>query len=279
MAIFNNQQRIMPVYQVDENGVTLAPRATEATQALVLARLGELTDPTDTQPVSVTNLPLPAGAATEATLASRASEATLSTRASEATLATRATEATLAAVNAKLPASLGAKTPAGSFSVVDAVPARFTVVAPSVALTAGKSLLSLVSAGPVVRIDKLYIINVQTTGVTGVAAEFQLRRVTGHSGGTAVTPQMHDTADSLGSVTASTGATVSGESASYLTRGWWATDEWGPGTADVESFDHTMQTLIPAWGGYVIRSGQGLSVRCHSGTPGTFDIILTGSVE
>lgn len=41
-------------------------------------------------------LPLPSGAATEATLATRASEATLSTRASEATLATRASEATLA---------------------------------------------------------------------------------------------------------------------------------------------------------------------------------------
>jgi hypothetical protein len=48
------------------------------------------------QPISAAALPLPAGAATEATLASRASEATLASRASEATLASRASEATLA---------------------------------------------------------------------------------------------------------------------------------------------------------------------------------------
>ena len=51
---------------------------------------------TTTQPISAAALPLPAGAATEATLATRATEATLATRASEATLATRASEATLA---------------------------------------------------------------------------------------------------------------------------------------------------------------------------------------
>jgi hypothetical protein len=51
---------------------------------------------TTTQPISAAALPLPAGAATEATLATRATEATLATRATEATLATRATEATVA---------------------------------------------------------------------------------------------------------------------------------------------------------------------------------------
>ncbi len=53
-------------------------------------------------PVTVGASALPAGAATEATLATRATEATLATRASEATLTTRASEATLAAVAASL---------------------------------------------------------------------------------------------------------------------------------------------------------------------------------
>src|SRR3972149_11143483 len=51
---------------------------------------------TTTQPVSAVSLPLPTGAATEATLLTRASEATLLTRATEATLLTRATAVTLA---------------------------------------------------------------------------------------------------------------------------------------------------------------------------------------
>lgn len=78
-----------------------------------------------TQPISAASLPLPTGAATEATLATRASEATLSaisanidvalsTRASEATLATRLADATFTArIN-----TLGQKTMANSTPVV-----------------------------------------------------------------------------------------------------------------------------------------------------------------
>lgn len=314
MAVFNNKQRIMPVYQVDDTGTTLPSRASETTLSNVLAAVGNLTTPADTQPVSVAALPLPAGAATEATVAGlltdaelratpvpvsgpltntelRASAVAISAAAlplpagaaTEATLATRATEATLTAISAKLPASLGAKTPGASFSVVDAIPAEFTLVAPSVQLGNGKSLLSLVNAasGVVLRIKRIYAINVQTSSVTGVAAELQLRRVTGHSAGTLLTPEAHDLNDVLNvGVTARTGGTVSGEASTYLNRGWWASDEWGPGTADVESFDHTMQTLLPAWGGYVLRNGQGLSVRCNTNTAnGTFDIVIVFTAE
>jgi hypothetical protein len=60
------------------------------------------TDPTGTEYGLVVRhvgaLPLPAGAATEATLAGVATQATLASRASEATLASRASEATLAAI-------------------------------------------------------------------------------------------------------------------------------------------------------------------------------------
>lgn len=78
-----------------------------------------------TQPISAVSLPLPTGAATEATLATRASEATLATRASEATLSsidgnidvalsTRLAEATFTArIN-----TLGQKTMANSTPVV-----------------------------------------------------------------------------------------------------------------------------------------------------------------
>jgi len=69
---------------------------------------------TTTQPISAAALPLPAGAATEATLATRATEATLATRASEATLATRLADATFTGrINTQ-----GQKTMAGSTPMV-----------------------------------------------------------------------------------------------------------------------------------------------------------------
>lgn len=83
-----------------------------------------------TQPISAASLPLPTGAATEATLATRASEATLATRASEATLATRLADATFTArIN-----TLGQKTSANSTPVViasdqSALPVTFGGVA------------------------------------------------------------------------------------------------------------------------------------------------------
>lgn len=67
-----------------------------------------------TQPISAASLPLPTGAATEATLATRASEATLATRASEATVATLlTTTAFQARIN-----TLGQKTMANSTPIV-----------------------------------------------------------------------------------------------------------------------------------------------------------------
>jgi len=69
---------------------------------------------TTTQPISAAALPLPAGAATEATLATRATEATLATRSSEATLATRLADATFTGrINTQ-----GQKLMAGSTPVV-----------------------------------------------------------------------------------------------------------------------------------------------------------------
>lgn len=101
--------------KTDNLDVALSTRAAEHTGAASphAARLTDgttfykATTPSDTQPVSAATLPLPAGAASEATLSSvdasldvalstRATESTLATRAAESTLATRASESTLA---------------------------------------------------------------------------------------------------------------------------------------------------------------------------------------
>lgn len=61
-----------------------AGAATQATLAALLTELQLKADLTETQPVSAASLPLPAGAATESTLLTRATEATLLTRLSKA---------------------------------------------------------------------------------------------------------------------------------------------------------------------------------------------------
>lgn len=99
-----------------------------------------------TQPISATSLPLPTGAATEATLATRASEATLATRASEATLATRLADATFTArIN-----TLGQKTMANSTPIViasdqSAIPVTFTSTPTILATTTSVSVSTTVA--------------------------------------------------------------------------------------------------------------------------------------
>lgn len=254
MAVFNSGQRIMPVYQVDEAGTTLPSRASEDTLAAVLDAVEARTTPADTQPVSVADLPLPAGAATEATLAGRLTDAQLR---------------------------------ASPVQVNQRDYATFVATAPAVSLAAGKSLLSLLNASSgVIRVRRVYLVNVQTGAVTGVAAEFQLRRFTGHNAGSVLAPEAHDDADALDAgVTARTGATLSGEAGTYLGRQLWSSDDWGPGTLDTESSDHAAQTLSPAWRfdaplrPITLRTGQGLTVRCHAGAAGTFDVSLVFTVD
>lgn len=304
---FRDAQRVMPQFLCNEDGelVNVASEetllevgsaladietvvATDATLASVADAVSDLAAVAATQ---TTLAALTATVATQATLATRASEATLATlgtqatlatRASESTLATRATEATLASVLTRLNQFL-----LDADGVLYTRPREkptFTVAATGVALGNGKSLLSLVNgSSSVVRLINLSLRNVQTSATAGVAAEFHLRRCAGHSVGTALIPQAHDTAQVLaGSITARSGATIAGESATFIDRALWSTDEWGPGTPDTESTDHAFQSIGPQWqwARMVLRNGEGITVRCHTNTTnGTFDAVATFQVE
>lgn len=169
----------------------------------------------------------------------------------------------------------------------------FTMLASSVVLGNNKSLLSVVNAGGssvALRILSLYLVNVQTTSVSGVIGNFEIRRITGHSVGTDITATVEtlDTADSLnGSVTARTGATVAGESSKLLWRTLFSTDEWVSGNEDVESTDHDFQVMFPIWvrkdpdsKPLVLRAGEGFTVKfATNSTNGTFDIMAVVAQE
>lgn len=168
-------------------------------------------------------------------------------------------------------------------------PKTFVARATSVAIGNGKSMISLVNtSGSTVKIKlrELWITNVQTTGVTGIIANFELNSIVGHSAGTSLTPKAFDSTDTLnGSVTARTGATVTTEGTSYA-RWLWSSDEWGVGPADVESTDHANQNLIPhyqdsgRWGTITLNANEGLHVKqVTNSTVGTFDLDIVFTQE
>jgi len=232
-----------------------------------------------TQPVSAASLPLPAGASTAALQTSG--------------------NASLAAIDAGIPAALGQTTAANSMPVVlpsDQVVtvtqtrlATFAAIAIADVPGNNKSMISLVNTGAsVVKIREIKLKNVQNTSVTGVVVDFGLRRITGHSAGTLLTPETHDTNDSLaGTITARIGSTVTGESATQLRKWEMSSDEWGVGTADSEADIHSLAELFPFYSDYMrdvkpitIRQNQGVTIKCQTNTiVGSFDILILFTVE
>lgn len=163
----------------------------------------------------------------------------------------------------------------------------FSVVAENITVGNNKSMIALQNTGTsVVVLREIWIINDQTTAVTGVAGEFRVHRIASFTGGTSLTPSSFDTNDSLpAGITTATGATVATET-TLLRTGKWSTDEWGPGTLDVEASDHGHQNTEPFWRqtpngkGLVIRQNQGVHIRfATNSTAGAFNLRFIFTTE
>lgn len=169
--------------------------------------------------------------------------------------------------------------------------ATFTVAGTAVAPANNKSMISIFNADATLltKVHEIYVVNVRTTAATGVVGSFELRRITSHSGGTLLTPVSMDTTDTLDSdITVRTGSTVGGEAATMMWRSLFSTDEWGPGTTDVESNDHIFQTMHPIFARktdsgtkpLVLRQNEGLTVKfATNSTAGEFDLFLVFTQE
>lgn len=169
--------------------------------------------------------------------------------------------------------------------------ATFILGSTSIAIGNNKSMLSLLNADAtkIVRLREVLIYNSATSAVTGIIGDFQLFRFTGHSGGTSLTPASYDTSDSLDSdITARTGGTISGESASALRRWLMSTDDWGTGTNDVEATDHTSQNWglplykhdSPFQRAITLRQNQGIHLKhVINSTAGSFDVYFVFTEE
>jgi hypothetical protein len=178
----------------------------------------------------------------------------------------------------------------GTSTVAETELATYTAYAESVAIGNNKSMISITNASDstvLVKIREIKLINVQTAAVTGVIADFKMFRCTSHSAGTSITVALHDTNDTLsGSVTARTGATISGEVTTTLRRWQFGSDEWNVGTQDAESDQHAIAVLTPAYQSYpkmkpfMLRANQGITIKCvTNSTAGSFDCMISFTVE
>lgn len=168
--------------------------------------------------------------------------------------------------------------------------ATFNAVVSAIPTAQNKSMFSILNTSTKkIRIEEIYLTNVRTTSVTGVVGVFEMRRITGHSVGALVTNvESYETGDTVDAgVTVRTGATVTGESANLLWRTLFSTDEWGPGTADMESDEHIFQTMFPVYvkktnnaKTITIKQNEGLTIKfTPNSTTGLFDIFCVFTQE
>lgn len=154
-----------------------------------------------------------------------------------------------------------------------------TYTAAAIGATFGnnKSMLGIFNgsgSGRVIRVYRVWVLNNQTAGVTGVLTTWTLRRSSAQSGGTTITPTKHDTTSETApaQVLVATGATAT-LTGDVALRAWmWSNDEPAVSSATSDEFE----TLVPlncVWDStgdsniepIVLREGQGISVH-HSGS-------------
>jgi hypothetical protein len=169
-------------------------------------------------------------------------------------------------------------------------PATFNVLSITTAPGNNKHMISIMNntgSTVVIKIKKIFLINNQTTAVTGVAVDMRGFRITSLTGGTTIVPQSFDLNDTInGSVVCATGGTVGGLGTIPLIRRVFSSDEWGPGTLDVEANDHIIQSVLPIYDeGFnqkpiTLRAGQGFTLQCVTNTTaGNFDFEVTFTQE
>lgn len=171
-------------------------------------------------------------------------------------------------------------------AVYQAALPTYYALADAVAFAANKHLISIINAagsGKVVAIKKMFMINTQLSSVTGVAIRADVKRMTAHSSGTAVTPVSCDSTNASlpAEITVKTGATVTESSLLFpLT---FTNDEAGatqafPSTQLMAGLNwmpegvETQETRL--------RPGEGLTVKqITSSTVGQFAWLIVFTVD
>jgi hypothetical protein len=122
----------------------------------------------------------------------------------------------------------------------------YTAYATGIAFASNKSLLGVFNAHATrkVKLYRSWVLNNQTTAVTGVLTSMLLRKISALSAGTAVTPVAHDTGNAtvdLTSVTCVTGGTFTNTADNAFRQIMWSGDE--PAVSSATSDE--LQCIVP----------------------------------
>lgn len=122
----------------------------------------------------------------------------------------------------------------------------YTASAIGIAFASNKSLLGILNghASRDVKVYRVWTLNNQTTGVTGVLTSMSIRMLSNLTGGTAVTPVAHDTSNTgvdLTSITCVTNGSATQTGGNALRVWMWSGDEPAVSAATSDEF----QCLVP----------------------------------
>lgn len=171
-------------------------------------------------------------------------------------------------------------------AVFSAAPPTYYAVADAVAFANTKTHFSIVNeagSGVLVAVKKLYAVNLSIGAITGAALRMEVRKLTAHSAGTAVTPQSCDSDNPAlpAQVTVKTNATPTGTTLLYpfiIT-----TEEETATAANTKNLMQAMFNLQPEGGEiqeYRLREGQGLSVyQATNATVGSYAWFMVFTAE
>jgi hypothetical protein len=168
----------------------------------------------------------------------------------------------------------------------------YTASALGIAFASNKSLLGIFNAHATrkVKIYRVWVLNNQTSAVTGVVTTMLLRKISALSAGTAVTPLAHDTGNTgvdLTSVTCVTGGTFTNTSDNAVRQILWSGDE--PAVSSATSDE--LQCIVPLmciWDStgdsniepFVLNTSEGLHlVQPGANAVGVLDVLFEFTVS
>lgn len=145
------------------------------------------------------------------------------------------------------------------------------------------SIFNGATSGVVLKVRKLFAVNLQTAAITGIVNRFDIKRSTAQSAGTALTVNKADTAEPNlpAAVLVATGATVT---EGNLLFPWMTTSEETPATQalNVTQFQQSINVLIEAdpLQELTLREGEGFTVKqITASTVGSFGWLAVFTAE
>jgi hypothetical protein len=168
----------------------------------------------------------------------------------------------------------------------------YTASALGVAFASNKSMLGILNAHATrkVKIYRVWTLNNQTAGVTGVLTSMQLRKISALTGGTAVTPVPHDSANTsfdLTSVTCVTGGTATDTADTAIRQVVWSGDEPSVSSATSDELEciWPLMCIFDATGNsniepFTLNTNEGLHLRQPGANAvGIMDVVFEFTVS